>query len=60
MVGMDVLCSDKTNGLTLNCLTIEKNLIEVQNILSSIISVLKEIMSLSCRREKISSNNVGY
>jgi len=60
MVGMDVLCSDKTNGLTLNCLTIEKNLIEVQNILSSIISVLKETMSLSCRREKISSNNVGY
>ena len=29
MVGMDVLCSDKTGTLTLNKLTVDKNLIEV-------------------------------
>ncbi|XP_073149160.1 ATPase 10, plasma membrane-type isoform X2 [Henckelia pumila] len=29
MAGMDVLCSDKTGTLTLNCLTIDSNLIEV-------------------------------
>ncbi|XP_078429518.1 ATPase 10, plasma membrane-type [Wolffia australiana] len=31
MAGMDVLCSDKTGTLTLNHLTVEKNLIEVFN-----------------------------
>lgn len=29
MAGMDVLCSDKTGTLTLNHLTVERNLIEV-------------------------------
>ncbi|XP_068652237.1 ATPase 10, plasma membrane-type-like isoform X2 [Aristolochia californica] len=29
MAGMDVLCSDKTGNLTLNCLTVDRNLIEV-------------------------------
>lgn len=29
MAGMDVLCSDKTGTLTLNKLSIDKNLIEV-------------------------------
>ncbi|XLT43333.1 hypothetical protein HN873_035937 [Arachis hypogaea] len=29
MAGMDVLCSDKTSTLTLNKLTVDKNLIEV-------------------------------
>lgn len=29
MAGMDVLCSDKTGTLTLNKLTVDKNLIEV-------------------------------
>jgi len=29
MAGMDVLCSDKTGTLTLNRLTVDKNLIEV-------------------------------
>lgn len=29
MAGMDVLCSDKTCTLTLNNLTVDKNLIEV-------------------------------
>ena len=28
MAGMDVLCSDKTGTLTLNKLTVDKNLIE--------------------------------
>lgn len=32
MAGMDVLCSDKTGTLTLNKLTIDKNLIEVNSI----------------------------
>lgn len=31
MAGMDVLCSDKTGTLTLNKLTVDKNLVEVQN-----------------------------
>lgn len=29
MAGMDVLCCDKTGTLTLNSLTVDKNLIEV-------------------------------
>ena len=31
MAGMDVLCSDKTGTLTLNKLTVDKNLIEASN-----------------------------
>lgn len=31
MAGMDVLCSDKTGTLTLNKLTVDKNLIEVSS-----------------------------
>lgn len=30
MAGMDVLCSDKTGTLTLNKLSVDKNLIEVE------------------------------
>ena len=39
MAGMDVLCSDKTGTLTLNKLTVDKNLIEVksQNLSCSVI-----------------------
>lgn len=33
MAGMDVLCSDKTGTLTLNKLTVDKNLIEVDKII---------------------------
>lgn len=29
MAGMDVLCSDKTGTLTLNRLTVDRNLVEV-------------------------------
>lgn len=32
MAGMDVLCSDKTGTLTLNKLTVDRNLIEVGNL----------------------------
>jgi len=35
MAGMDVLCSDKTGTLTLNKLTVDKNLIEVSRQISS-------------------------
>jgi P-type E1-E2 ATPase len=31
MAGMDVLCSDKTGTLTLNKLSVDKNLIEVKS-----------------------------
>lgn len=34
MAGMDVLCSDKTGTLTLNRLTVDRNLVEVHNITS--------------------------
>lgn len=34
MAGMDVLCSDKTGTLTLNHLTVDRNLIEVQELIS--------------------------
>lgn len=32
MAGMDVLCSDKTGTLTLNRLTVDRSLIEVQQL----------------------------
>lgn len=32
MAGMDVLCSDKTGTLTLNKLTVDKNLVEVLDV----------------------------
>lgn len=32
MAGMDVLCSDKTGTLTLNRLTVDRNLIEVEQL----------------------------
>lgn len=34
MAGMDVLCSDKTGTLTLNKLTVDKNLVEVSKEMS--------------------------
>jgi P-type E1-E2 ATPase len=33
MAGMDVLCCDKTGTLTLNHLTVDKNLIEVEKLI---------------------------
>lgn len=35
MAGMDVLCSDKTGTLTLNKLTVDKNMIEVLHVAPS-------------------------
>jgi H+-transporting ATPase len=48
MAGMDVLCSDKTGTLTLNKLTVDKNLIEVRqgqplHILLACVSVLTNL-----------------
>lgn len=40
MAGMDVLCSDKTGTLTLNKLTVDKNIIEVSCMSSWFIIVL--------------------
>lgn len=34
MAGMDVLCSDKTGTLTLNRLSVDRNLIEVQQLIT--------------------------
>lgn len=35
MAAMDVLCSDKTGTLTLNRLTVDRNLVEVETMLPS-------------------------
>lgn len=43
MAGMDVLCSDKTGTLTLNRLTVDKNLVEVHTITSYIIGEIVRI-----------------
>lgn len=43
MAGMDVLCSDKTGTLTLNKLTVDKNLIEVSILLSHPILILNTV-----------------
>lgn len=43
MAGMDVLCSDKTGTLTLNKLTVDKNLIEVRK---------KELVNIFCFSNK--------
>lgn len=43
MAGMDVLCSDKTGTLTLNKLTVDKNLIEVRK---------KELVNIFCFTNK--------
>lgn len=49
MAGMDVLCSDKTGTLTLNKLTIDKNLVEVRTLSHfSIISVFRMELTRSC------------
>ena len=47
MAGMDVLCSDKTGTLTLNKLTVDKNLVEVLDDSSSgqIIAVSFEVFA---------------
>ena len=37
MAGMDALCSDKTGTLTLNKLTVDKNLIEVRCMLANLL-----------------------
>lgn len=47
MAGMDVLCSDKTGTLTLNKLTVDKNMIEVA-ILAPDSSFIRGISSI-CR-----------
>lgn len=39
MAGMDVLCSDKTGTLTLNRLTVDRNLIEVHKMTHSILPI---------------------
>lgn len=40
MAGMDVLCSDKTGTLTLNKLTVDKNLIEVGLLVQFVVAFL--------------------
>lgn len=54
MAGMDVLCSDKTGTLTLNRLTVDRNLIEVQELkkVPSFITVLGCYKKISWKKKK--------
>lgn len=54
MAGMDVLCSDKTGTLTLNRLTVDRNLIEVQEIkkVPSFITVLGCYKNINWTKKK--------
>lgn len=45
MAGMDVLCSDKTGTLTLNKLTVDKNLIEAS--VTCLLQMLTGISTIS-------------
>lgn len=47
MAGMDVLCSDKTGTLTLNKLTVDKNLIEVSIRVQSNALIARMLVSLA-------------
>ncbi|XP_035829945.1 plasma membrane ATPase 4-like isoform X2 [Helianthus annuus] len=44
MAGMDVLCSDKTGTLTLNKLTVDKNLIELTKFCEIIVNFIQKIV----------------
>lgn len=51
MAGMDVLCSDKTGTLTLNKLTVDKNLIEVNSIIFSLnLNLIKALIYIFLSR----------
>lgn len=54
MAGMDVLCSDKTGTLTLNRLTVDRNLIEVQEIkkVPSFITVLGCYKNINWKKKR--------
>jgi P-type E1-E2 ATPase len=54
MAGMDVLCSDKTGTLTLNKLTVDKNLVEVcLELRLGILSLLHKCHSKFCIVKKV-------
>lgn len=48
MAGMDVLCSDKTGTLTLNKLTVDKNLIEVSE--GMLLMIIASLSLTDCGR----------
>lgn len=53
MAGMDVLCSDKTGTLTLNKLTVDKNLIEVSE--EMLLMIIASLSLSGCGRLSLSS-----
>lgn len=55
MAGMDVLCSDKTGTLTLNKLTVDKNMIEVV----LVVSLLSEF-TLHYTKPYVEYNNLPF
>lgn len=57
MAGMDVLCSDKTGTLTLNRLTVDRNLIEVKRSTMAMITIA---LWFSQKEKKLLSSDTIY